>query len=59
MTEDEQTILMIKGCISELSPEKQAKCREFSELILTASVGHEDCMILVIALIGAKMQVES
>ncbi len=56
MSEDDQTILMIKGAIAELSPEKRAKCEDFKKLINDASVGHEECMMLVIALIGAMFQ---
>lgn len=56
MTEEEQTILMIKDAIASLSPEKQNKCKEFENLINNASKGYEDCMILVIAKIGAILQ---
>ena len=60
MTEEEHsTILMIKGAISELPPEKQQKCVEFTKLINEASKGYEDCMILAIALCGAVLLKEA
>lgn len=59
MSSDDETILMIKGAIADLPPEKRAKCEEFKKLINDASVGHEECMMLVIALIGAMFQKEA
>jgi len=59
MTEDEQTILLIKGVISELPAAQQEACLELAEHIRMVTktagmpVGH-----LALAIVGAEAQME-
>ena len=60
MTPEEQTILMIKGAISELSAAESEACKELAEHIRRAvKVAGEPVGTLAIALVGAEMQAKA
>jgi hypothetical protein len=56
MTPEQETVLMIKGAIAELSPENKKSVTNiliaFDEL---AKQHGDDCFVLALALIGAKL----
>lgn len=57
MTEDQQTILLIKGAISELPAAQEEACLELAEHFRTAiKVAGEPIGALALALVGAEMQ---
>ena len=58
MTEEEQTVLMIKGAISELPPELEDQCNAMVEHLrrLVADAG-ETVGTLAITLVGAELQI--
>lgn len=60
MTQDQETILLIKGAISELPDDQQKECKDLI-LSIKAILRTSDDTIgtLVIALIGAELQAEN
>lgn len=60
MTPEQQTILMIKGAISELSAAESEACEELAEHIRRAvKAAGEPVGTLAIALVGAEMQAQA
>lgn len=60
MTQEEQTILIIKGVISELPPAQKEACEELAEHIRqTCKVAGEPVGTLALALVGAEAQARS
>jgi hypothetical protein len=57
MTEEQQTILMIKGAIHELSAAEEVACEELAEHIrrMIKHAGHP-VGTLALALVGAEVQ---
>lgn len=57
MTNEEQTVLMIKGAIAELPLAQQEACNELAEHLRAAikTAGHP-VGTLALALVGAEMQ---
>lgn len=56
MTDDQITILAIKGAIAELPTEQAQKCAELATTIREMIVTHGEAAIYAIALIGAELQ---
>ena len=60
MTEDEQTILIIKGMISDLPPAEAEACKELAEHIRgVIKVAGEPVGTLALALVGAEVQAKA
>lgn len=60
LSQDEQTVLMIKGAIASLSTEQHAQCMElYNKVVGLMSDAPDPLGTLVIALIGAEMQAKS
>jgi len=59
MSEEEQTVLMIKGAIASLPPMQAEACNKLVEQIsiMATEAGHVG--VLAIALIGAEFQVQA
>jgi hypothetical protein len=57
MTQDQQTILIIKGAISELPAEQAEACNELADHIRrVCKVAGEPVGTMALALVGAEMQ---
>ncbi len=57
MTQEQETILLIKGAISELPAEQKEACEELAEHIRRAcKVSGEPVGTLALALVGAEAQ---
>jgi hypothetical protein len=60
MSEDEQTILMIKGMIASLPPDQEEACNELAEFFrMNVKSAGEPVGTLAIALVGAEMQMRA
>lgn len=60
LSEDQQTVLMIKGAIASLSAEQHRQCMElYNKVVKLMSDAPDPLGTLVIALIGAEMQAQS
>lgn len=60
MTYQEQTLLMIKGTIADLSPERQAVVAECKKTITDLLSQHpEGEALLAFALMGAELEAQS
>lgn len=63
MTEEQQTVLLIKGAISELDPSQQSKVTNLAEtirgMIRDAGDAGDLAGPLAIALVGAEMRAQS
>ncbi len=59
MTQEQETVLLIKGAITGLTPAEQESCREAAEQIrrIIKSAG-DHAGPLAVALVGAEMQLE-
>lgn len=59
MTQEKQTVLLVKGAISELSPAEREACEELAEHIrrVCLSAG-EPVATLALALVGAEAQAQ-
>jgi hypothetical protein len=57
MTQEQQTILLIKGAISELPAAQEEACNELAEHIrMSCKVAGEPVGTLALALVGAEAQ---
>lgn len=57
MTEDQQTLLLIKGAISEMPEEQRTKVAAHADQIRTITASPEGLMAF--ALVGAEKQLEA
>ena len=59
MTQEEQTVLMIKGFISELPDEQQDACNALAQSIRqTLKIADDPVGTLALALVGAEAQLK-
>jgi hypothetical protein len=56
MNKDQETILLIKGAISELPADQVAKCHECADQIRQAIAKAGDAGLMALALVGAEAQ---
>ncbi len=56
MTPDEQTILMFKGLIADLSEDQQARVKEAEARLTAVLEEYKDEGLVAFGLIGAKLQ---
>lgn len=59
MTEEEQTVLMIKGAIADLPPAQREQCEAMVEHLRRMVKDAEPVGGFAIALIGAEMQIQN
>jgi len=55
MTNEEETVLMIRGAIASMSPEEQGRIKDAIEEIKRVRATYGDAADMAIALIGAEM----
>ena len=57
MTPDQETLLLIKGSISDLTPEQQLQVKDCAAMIRAVIADGGVAGVVALALVGAEMQV--